>query len=242
MARLLKRVIVLIAISPAGCAPRQAGAPENSVGAGSASAGAPSAVASASSMPLGSAPPVCFDCGPAPAYPTGSCSDGVHIRGRGPCTKFVDGSCHWTHLVCPPAPGTKGAEVVCAAKDCGAAPSVAKWLCPDGVHTGELGPCVGDDQGHCGWAYRPCSGVAQGAGAPSAKASATSTANTSFHSCKNLPSDDELRKWEAGSICPPGGGPDAPPLTKLRDLGDGTFVFEGPYGCFRARYRKCTSK
>ena len=54
-------------------------------------------------MPLGSAPPTCFDCGPAPAYPTGSCPDGVHISGRGPCTKFADGSCRWTDLVCPPA-------------------------------------------------------------------------------------------------------------------------------------------
>lgn len=39
-------------------------------------------------------------CPPAPAYPTGTCADGVHEFGRGPCVETKNG-CAWIHLECP---------------------------------------------------------------------------------------------------------------------------------------------
>jgi hypothetical protein len=201
-----------------------------------------SMTSSAALASLGSTPPTCSTCGPAPLYPTGQCPDGLHVSGRGPCTKFADGSCHWTHLVCPPAPGSKAASVTCTVKECGPPAIVSQWLCPDGVHTGEFGPCVGTDQGQCGWTHRPCAGVAQGAGAPPIKLPPPAPTTSPFHVCKDLPGDAELLAWEVHAICPPGTGPAQPDLKVLRQFGDGTFVVQGPYGCYRARYRKCTSK
>jgi len=45
-----------------------------------------------------------------------------------------------------------------------------------------------------------------------------------------------------GSVCQRGGGPVQAPRTQHLDLGDGTFIFEGRRGCFRARIRQCRTK
>src|SRR4051812_10325211 len=84
---------IAIAFALAGC-PSQgttvAKPPTDNVAPATSVTSTPSASAA-----LGSTPPVCptAACGPAPAYPTGACPDGVHVRGRGPCTQFADGSC-----------------------------------------------------------------------------------------------------------------------------------------------------
>lgn len=39
-------------------------------------------------------------CGPAPAYPTSTCPDGVHQSGRGPCVRVND-RCAWARMTCP---------------------------------------------------------------------------------------------------------------------------------------------
>jgi hypothetical protein len=182
--------------------------------------------------------PECHDCGPAPAYPTQSCGDGVHWAGRGPCVKRKDGTCGWTHLVCPPAAGA--IVPPCAEMFCGSPPEPMRWACPDGEHTGAFGPCLKDRGGRCGWVHSRC---------PPPAVKSTGDAGTQppqqlprHASCEKLPSLRKLRTWEVTSICGPGGGPMPPPLRKLKSLGDGTFIFQGPQGCFRARYMKCHSK
>jgi len=61
-------------------------------------------------------------------------------------------------------------------------------------------------------------------------------------SCANLPRADELRTWPVVGVCRPGGGPAPAPITRVRALGDGTYIFSGRGGCFRGRYTRCFSK
>lgn len=186
-----------------------------------------------SSVGLPPGPPICSraDCGPAPMYPSWRCSDESYVGGRGPCLRHDDGRCGWTHLACPDRP-------TCTARECGSPPAVRRWACPDGEHTGELGPCRMARDGRCGWVHRPC--PPSSVGPPSTTPPPPSS--TGMHPCDPLPRRRELETWEVGSVCRPGGGPRPPPLKKRLSLGDGTFIFEGPAGCFRARYRRCYSK
>ena len=169
-------------------------------------------------------------------YPTGGCPDGVHQSGRGPCIRFAGGACGWTHLVCPASSGA-----TCAPADCGLAAGASSWSCPDGVHHGAI-ECVVDDKGKCGVTHVPCAGVAQGTiPKPPPPPPPVATATTPA-SCDPLPPDAVLRTWDVGLICAPGGGPYPQKLKLVRDLGDGTFVFQGPNRCFRGKYQQCTSK
>jgi hypothetical protein len=189
---------------------------------------------------LPTSPPLCAkaDCGPAPAYPTGSCPDGEHRRLNGPCSARADGSCRWTHTVCP------GEGDRCNPSECGSPPVYQRWLCPDGVHVGELGPCVRNRGGRCGLVWRPCRGEGRSLPPPASPPTPppAATPPPEFFDCDPLPPDRELRTWPIQSICPPGGGPRPPPRRKIKSLGDGTHIFEGRQGCFRARFRECHSK
>ncbi|HXU01671.1 MAG TPA: hypothetical protein VN903_11800, partial [Polyangia bacterium] len=112
--------------------------------------------------------------------------------------------------------------------------------------SGGFGVCKRDREGRCGWVHRPCGAPAQlpGSGAshvPPPRPGAPAPAPT--RSCANLPRTvEDLRTWPVVAVCQPGGGPVAAAMTRVRTLGDGTFIFSGRGGCFRGRYTRCFSK
>ncbi len=185
-------------------------------------------------------PPLCAkaDCPVAPMYPTEHCADGRHLGMRGPCVRLEGGGCAWTRLVCP----EKAAAPACESADCGPAPAYTVWSCAGGNETGAFETCARQAPGgRCGWVYRTCpfvprpAAAAPDAGPPAPVAAAPKT-------CDPLPSDKQLKTWDIGSVCQSGGGPAQPPRERVHDLGDGTYIFKGRRGCFRARYRKCRTK
>jgi hypothetical protein len=165
----------------------------------------------------------------------------VHVDGNGPCVAYQDGRCGWTGTVCP---GEDGRDGPCNAHECGAPPVHTRWLCPDGTHVGELGPCVRSKAGACGWAFRPCRGQGRSAApAPQpAPAAAPAPKPPEFFSCDPLPIDRQLARWPVREICSPGSGPHPPPRERVKSLGDGTHIIKERRGCYRARYKPCYSK
>lgn len=175
-------------------------------------------------------------------YPTEQCADGSHIGGRGPCVRFEDGHCGWVRLTCPERAAPDGALQQCRAGGCGSAPVAREWSCGDG-RRGAFEACV-RRPGGCGWLYRRCLPAAPPA--PPVEAAKPPPVDTDQPPrrarCGKLPSDAELKRWPVQSICQPGGGPAPPRLERKRNLGDGTYIFEGLGRCFRARYRTCHTK
>lgn len=51
------------------------------------------------------------ECGPAPAYPSQLCPDGVNWSGRGPCVRGESGRCGWSRLECPEGSALPEAEL-----------------------------------------------------------------------------------------------------------------------------------
>jgi hypothetical protein len=184
-----------------------------------------------SQLPPG--PVGCDTCGPAPGYPSWGCPDGGQ-GGRGPCVKLEDGRCGWLNLVCAASDSSHG----CAPDECGAAPTPLRWRCPDETHYGEF-QCVRSEDGGCGWTEHACLGSHAVAPPPPQPAAPPPPAR---EPCEPLPDRRELATWDVQSICHPGGGPMAPERREVLSLGDGTLIIEDARGCFRARYRQCTSK
>ena len=192
--------------------------------------GAPGEAGGGRPAPAQTEPPLCSGgCPLAPLYPTETCADGEHLGLRGPCIRLANGTCAWTHLVCP----ERATSEVCSCTP----PWYSEWSCADGT-IGLLGPCVREANGRCGFIHRPCPPVRRPPPSVQPGPQPPRDSHVQRKTCEPLPSDAELRTWPAGSVCQPGGGPAPPPLEIVRSLGDGTYVFQGPAGCFRARYRQ----
>lgn len=186
-------------------------------------------------------PPDCHKCGPAPSYPSWSCPDGVHSGGRGPCIQMADGRCGWLHAVCPAEEGPE-----CTPSECGTPPSVERWLCPDGKSVGQIGPCVREKNGGCGWAYQPCTGARAVAPKPTPPPVPPrpppfdEEAVPKDHPCLRL-DRKEVMSWPVHDLCDPIGH--YPPI--LFGLPDGTSIYApNAKECFRGSrkkpcYKKC---
>jgi hypothetical protein len=119
------------------------------------------------------------DCGPAPGMPNWQCPDGS--VGGPSCSVGADGVCGWQIIDCPPdtdpcanisqceflcPPGMKNpvdergcthtCECVqeCSNEDCGPAPGMPNWQCPDGTIAGPQ--CSIGADGVCGWQIIDC--------------------------------------------------------------------------------------
>lgn len=90
-------------------------------------------------------------CGPAPGAPAFICPDGSVGGNTGRCVMDASGSCSWEFRDCPtPRPEE------CSPTECGPAPGVPSYECPDGSIGGSTGRCLRLSEGGCGWEIREC--------------------------------------------------------------------------------------
>lgn len=120
------------------------------------------------------------DCQPALGMPNWQCADGG--TGGPVCTRNAEGACAWLVNDCPPAPGVcdripqcefacpagmtnpvddagcthtcECVRVQCSAQDCGPAPGMPNWQCPDGTTAGPS--CSAGADGACAWRFIEC--------------------------------------------------------------------------------------
>lgn len=91
------------------------------------------------------------DCGPAPEMPNRLCDDGETVAGPA-CQPDETGTCAWIIVDCPD-PVTPPS---CDEADCGPAPGMPNYQCPDGTVGGPA--CQANENGTCQWIIVSCPG------------------------------------------------------------------------------------